>query len=65
MGDGPEAKTPPKFNRREKRQMVKDLRREHVRATMPDMANEYRAKRRKKRLAANKTRNLNRRLAKR
>lgn len=53
------------MNRATARQFHKDLQRELRAATMPDMANDYRAKRRAKRLAANKTRNKNRRLAKR
>lgn len=56
---------PPKLNRAQKRQLAKDLRREHVRAMMPDMAIGLRVKRRSKRLAANQTRNKSRRLAKR
>lgn len=56
---------PPKLNRAQKRQLAKDLRREHVRAMMPDMVIGIRVKRRSKRLAANQTRNKSRRLAKR
>ena len=53
-----------RLNRAEKRQLGKDLRRAQVRATMPDMANDYRAKRRAKRREAAKVKNLNRRLSK-
>lgn len=52
------------MNRGTRRKFFKDLEREQSRDNMPDMANEYRAKRRAKRLRANKTRNKNRRLSK-
>lgn len=52
------------MNRAARREFLKDLGRDAARATMPDMANDYRAKRRAKRQAANKTRNKNRRLSK-
>lgn len=55
---------PPKLNRAQKRQLAKDLRREHVRAMMSDMAIDLRAKRRSKRRESAKVRNLNRRLSK-
>lgn len=59
-----EKPAPPKYNRAEKRAMAKELRREFVKFSAPDRVTEYRANRRKKRLAANATRNRNRRLAK-
>jgi len=52
----PEKAQPPKLNRAQKRQLAKDLRRATVRATMPDMAKELRAKRKSKRRQADATR---------
>lgn len=53
------------MNRETRRKFLKDLALDAARAATPDRAMEYRAKRRAKRLAANATRNRNRRLAKR
>lgn len=50
-----------KLNRGQKRQLAKDLANEFRRAKMPDMAKDYRAKRRAKRREAAKVKNLNRR----
>jgi hypothetical protein len=47
---------PVKLNRAQKRELAKDLRRATVRATMPDMASDYRAKRKAKRRRADATR---------
>lgn len=51
----PEKAKPPKLNREQKRQLAKDLRLATVRATMPDMTQEYRVKRKAKRRQADAT----------
>jgi hypothetical protein len=52
------------MNRETRRKFLKDLALEASRATMPDMAKDYRANRKAKRQRANATRNRNRRLSK-
>ena len=47
---------PLRMNRSQKRSLAKDLRRAQVRATMPDMASDYRSKRKAKRRQADATR---------
>lgn len=53
------------MNREARRDFLKTLARDAAKMATPDRVMEYRANRRKKRLAANATRNRNRRLAKR